>query len=453
MASLKFKNYLWNVLKYLANLNLSIFILLLITIFGVLGSIVEQDQSITYYQTNYPLSSNDFFVLNWKLISYIGLDHVFQTWWFLFTLLIFILTLLSCTFLTQLPSLRNARRWKFFYGKNHKVQKFSFEENYVTQDNSLIAMIYVLLDANFFIFCQKKSLYAYKGLYGRISPIFVHFSIVTILIGSMTSFLCGFTSQEMIPSGEFFHIRHIVRSGIFSQIPSNILGRVDYFNVDYNLDGSVQQFFSKISIFSSSGLNFTSGLLSVNHPLRYYNLTFYQTDWEVNGIKIRINNNTTLERIFIKTVINGRNCWICSLPLITNKQVFFVVFQLNEPIFIFNSSGLIIGKILNQEVFYLNQITCVIDSIMTSTGLQIKIDLGITIVYIGFFVLMLSTFVSYVSYSQIWFYHNLSCFHFLALTNRSIFFFEEDIFSINFLYTSFLSNKNVNIKYIKKTIL
>nr|ARW63655.1 cytochrome c biogenesis protein ccs1 [Chondria sp. (in: red algae)] len=453
MQSFKVKNYLWNLFKYLANLNLSIFILFLISIFGILGSVIEQDQSMTYYQINYPVLNNNIFFLNWKLITYLGINHVFQTWWFISTLSIFILTLLSCTLVTQLPSLRNARRWKFFYSNSNKSQNFSFNESYSVRDDSLMIMIYALLDSNFFIFCRKQSLYAYKGLYGRISPIFVHFSIVLILVGSMSSFLCGFTAQEMVPNGEFFHIRHVVKSGILSIIPSNIIGRVEYFNLIYNIDGSIKQFLSRISILSSNGLHLDTKILSVNHPLRYYNLTFYQTDWEVNGIKIRINYHNFLQRTWTKTVINSRNCWISSVPLSKNKLAFFVMFQLNEPILIFNSSGVIVGKVLIQESFYINKIPFAIENLMLSTGLQIKIDLGITIVYAGFFVLMLSTLLSYLSYSQIWFYKNISSFHFLALTNRAIFFFEEDIFSINCLYTYFVANEVICVKSLKQTIL
>ena len=40
--------------------------------------------------------------------------------------------------------------------------------------------------------------------------------------------------------------------------------------------------------------------------------------------------------------------------------------------------------------------------IISSTGLQIKTDPGIPIIYSGFFFLMLSTLISYITYSQIW---------------------------------------------------
>jgi cytochrome c biogenesis protein len=40
--------------------------------------------------------------------------------------------------------------------------------------------------------------------------------------------------------------------------------------------------------------------------------------------------------------------------------------------------------------------------IISSTGLQIKTDPGIPIIYTRFFFLMISTLISYITYSQIW---------------------------------------------------
>ena len=40
--------------------------------------------------------------------------------------------------------------------------------------------------------------------------------------------------------------------------------------------------------------------------------------------------------------------------------------------------------------------------IISSTGIQIKTDPGIPMIYLGFLFLMLSTLISYITYSQVW---------------------------------------------------
>lgn len=438
MITFYFKNILWNLVKRLANLNLSIFILFLISICCIIGSLIEQDQSLLYYQVNYPVSNINSSIVNWKLIYSFGLDHVFQTWWFLLILVIFILTLLSCTFFTQLPSLKNARRWKFIYNKCYLNSRLSFKDSYSAENNSLIAMIYSLVSSDFFVFSQDYSIYSYKGLYGRVSPLFVHFSIVTILLGSMISFLSSFVAQELVPNGEVFHIRNIVHSGLLSSFPVSIFGFVENFSIDYNIDGSIKQFFSKLSLISSQGQIIESQTIAVNKPLSYRHLTFYQTDWQINAIKICLPDGNVLQKKLFKAIINNKDCWLCKIVIDNHKQIILVVFDLNSPIFLFTSEGLLIGKFSINQLFYINDISFMVNEIFTSTGLQIKIDSGIFIVYLGFFVLMLSTVLSYLSYSQIWFYRVSDLFQFLGSTNRAVFFFEENIFYINLIYNSLI---------------
>lgn len=434
MLNLNLKNLFWICLKKMANLNLSIFILFIISICCLVGSLIEQDQSLLYYQDNYPITNFPFSFLTWKLIYYLGLDHIFQTLWFIVILVVFMLTLLSCTFFTQLPSLRNARRWKFIYSK--EIDRFSgpFISSNLFNDNSLIIMIYSLVYTEFFVFGQGTSIYSYRGLYGRISPIFVHFSIVAILLGSMFSFLSNFLAQEIIPNGELFHIRNIVHSGLLNSFPASLFGRIDDFNIDYNPDGSVKQFFSKLSLLSGQNKVLLFKTISVNKPLKYRHLTFYQTDWELNGLKIRLSNDYILQKKIIKTFINNKKCWLCNIIVDDYKQVFLAIFDLSSPIVLFSPEGLLIGKILIDQPFYLNNLFFVVDDVLTSTGLQIKMDSGIVTVYLGFFTLMLSTILSYLSYSQIWFYISSGLFKFSASTNRAVLSFEENLFNINSLY-------------------
>nr|CRF40049.1 Cytochrome c biogenesis protein ccs1 [Laurencia snackeyi] len=453
MITFDFKNILWNFVKRLANLNLSIFILFIISICCILGSIIEQDQSLLYYQSNYPVSNINFSIINWKLIYSFGLDHVFQTWWFFLILVIFILTLLSCTFFTQLPSLRNARRWKFIHNNYFIKHSLSFQDSYRHENNSLIVMVYSLVSSDFFVFSQDYSIYAYKGLYGRVSPVFVHFSIITILLGSMLSFLSGFVAQEIVPNGEIFHIKNIVHSGLLSSFPANVFGFVENFSIDYNVDGSIKQFFSKLSLISSQGQHLSSKTISVNKPLHYRNLTFYQTDWQINSLKISLSDSHILQKKLFKAIINNKNCWLCKIAINNHKQILFVIFDLNSPIFLFNSDGLLVGKFSTNQIFYVNDVSFIINEIFTSTGLQIKTDSGILIVYLGFFVLMLSTVLSYLSYSQIWFYRVSDLFQFLGSTNRAIFFFEESIFYIDFVYNSFISYSSTSYVLLRYSIL
>ncbi len=68
--------------------------------------------------------------------------------------------------------------------------------------------------------------------------------------------------------------------------------------------------------------------------------------------------------------------------------------------------------------------------IISSTGLQIKKDPGIPLIYTGFLILMLSTLFSYVTYSQIWIIQNKKEIFIGGNTTRATFDFEIEFFKL-----------------------
>ena len=89
----------------------------------------------------------------------------------------------------------------------------------------------------------------------------------------------------------------------------------------------------------------------------------------------------------------------------------------------YNESGKFLGNIeLNESVNFQRPITLL--EIISSTGLQIKIDPGIPIIYLGFFLLMVSTLISYITYSQIWILQKNQKIFIGGNTNRAVFEFE-----------------------------
>nr|WGH12730.1 cytochrome c biogenesis protein ccs1 [Echinothamnion sp.] len=425
------KNFIWKFLKKLANLNFSLFVLSIIALCCILGSIIEQDKSLLYYKLNY---STYYFI-----ITSLGLDHLFRSWWFIFILIVFILSLLVCTFSTQLPSLKNARRWKFVYHKNiFDNNKYIFGNN----DNSqyfVINIIYSLIRLNFFVFCKNSSIYSYKGLYGRIAPIFVHFSIAAILFGSVYGFLFSFVVQEIVPKGEIFHLKNIIHSGFYSYLPSDIIFGVNDFYIDYNFNGSIKQFFSSLSISLNNHIVLYDKLIAVNKPLQFSSITLYQTDWQIDSIRINLGaSNNFIQKKFIKTSINGKSCWLSSFSITNRNNIFLVLFSLDDKLLLCDTSGLILQQVNLGEIFYINSTPFVLQDIITSTGLQIKIDPGILLVYFGFFVMMLSTFISYISYSQVWIYRSFGSLNFLGSTNRASLFFEQDLAYLDKIYSYYL---------------
>jgi len=71
-----------------------------------------------------------------------------------------------------------------------------------------------------------------------------------------------------------------------------------------------------------------------------------------------------------------------------------------------------------------------IDEVVGATGLQIKADPGIPIVYTGFGLLMLSVLMSYLSHSQIWALETAGKLYVGGRTNRAQVSFEREVVEI-----------------------
>lgn len=456
MQSLNFKNKIWNLCKYCATLNFSISLLLLICFFIMLGSIIEQNQSILYYKTYYTVNNPKLFFINWKFVLFLGLDNIYGNWWFISIIILFAFSLIICTLSTQLPSLRNSRRWKFF----DPASKLSLD-NYMIEsnkffNNSINNMIYSLILYNFYVFHKKYYIYSYKGILGRISPIFVHFSMILILLGSMFSFSFSLVFQEMVPAGEFFHLKNIINSGFYSNFNKVLIGKVDNFFIDYNLDMSIKQFFSKISLFDNKGNLLVSKVISVNSPFKFFNLVFYQTDWNMNLLRLKLGliNNVMIQKKLFKTNINNKVCWICSLPINNNRQIYIIISSLKDDFLVVDSDGLILLRIKVNQYFYINHSLIYIQEVLLDTGLQIKLDPGIEIIYMGFLILMITTIISYISYSQLWLSIINKTLNMAGNTNRAIFFFQRDIVLINNIYYKYTFHQNLKKdQYVAKFLV
>lgn len=426
------KNILWNILKKIGNLNFSIFLLLFISCISILGTVIQQDQSLNYYQLNYPIANKFINYINWQIIINLGLNHIYTTWWFILLLTIFFISLIVCTFSRQLPGLKNSRNWKFLQTTS-SLRKF---KDFQILDHKLPSnIVYILNNKQYYVFHKKSSIYAYKGLLGRVAPIFVHISIILTLTGSLIGLFGGCTVQEMIPSGEIFHIQNVIKSGFNSALP-DILGKVNSFDIEYNQDNSVKQFFSSISILNHQGDILDSKLISVNSPLKFRGITLYQTDWQINTIRLQIGTNPSIQKKLNKVKAGNTDIWVCNMPLNASDNIIIIITGLKESILIYDMKGLLIDSLNINDILSINNNSLIIKEIMTSTGIQMKTDPGLPIVYLGFLILMISVFISYLSYSQIWisgqnYNHNLEL---AGLTNRAALTFEEDIIYIQKKY-------------------
>jgi cytochrome c biogenesis protein len=393
------------------SLKFAIFLLIIIALASSLGSFIEQDQSVFFYQENYSSSKKIYGFIDSNLILDFGLNHVYTTWWFLFLLLLLGICLISCTMARQFPLLENSKNFSF------KIKEKSFTELpfFVTIKNIYYlkeAIISKLQKLYFYVFQKKELVYAYKGLLGRISPILVHLSLILILSGASFGAFENFKSQEIIAKGDVFHIQNLVKIGNITSLPSlNI--RINDFWIEYKKN-KIFQFYSNLSILNVKGEEVENKTISVNNPYRYKGIDIYQSDWDLIGIRVQKNTETNYYEYPLFKLKENKKAWITWIEYKT-KRYTIVFDQLQNNALIYNEKGEYVKNVsINDKI----EKDISIVEILPATGLLIKYDPSIPFIYLGFAGLMITTSLSYLPYSQIWILNNKKYSWIGAKTNR-----------------------------------
>jgi cytochrome c biogenesis protein len=258
------------------------------------------------------------------------------------------------------------------------------------------AILLKIQNMNFYIYQNGNLLYGYKGLIGRISPILVHFSLIVILGGSSIGAFKNFKVQEILPKGEIFHIQNPIKVGWLTSLPT-VTTRVNDFWVEYE-NNRVHQFYSNLSILDNYGNEIKEQTISVNNPLRYKNVDFYQSDWNLLGIRVKNKNQNKIYEFPLFPLKKTSKSWITWVNNSEGNEM-LVFDQLQNSFLTYDESGSFLKvKNIGDEI---NTNLAIVD-ILPSTGLLIKYDPSIKIIYFGFGLLMLTACLSYLPYTQIW---------------------------------------------------
>jgi cytochrome c biogenesis protein len=421
------------VLPVLTDLRLAIILLLIIALFSVSGTVIEQGQLPDFYQSNYPEHPALFGFLSWKVIQVVGLDHVYRTWWFLSLLVLFGTSLTACTFTRQLPALKAAQKWKY-YEEPRNFTKLALSAE--LEGVSLPSITPILQQKSYRIFQEKDNiLYARKGIIGKLGPIIVHIGIVAILLGGIWGAMTGFMAQEMISSGDTFQVKNIVDAGAWSSqdVLKDWSVRVNRFWIDYTPTGGIDQFYSDMSVLNNEGKEVNHEKIYVNKPLRYHGVVFYQTDWGISSVRVRLNKSPIFQLPMAQLDTKGKGrlwgTWIPTKPDLS-EGVSLLAKDLQGMVLIYDAQGKLINTVRAGMSIPVNGVNLQILDVMGSTGLQIKFDPGIPIVYTGFALLMLGVVMSYFSHSQIWALQTGKTLYIGGKTNRAQVAFEQEILEI-----------------------
>ena len=396
------------IIRWLSNIKVAIFLLAILILCSLIGSIVEQ----TDKPINQVLEKTGDFSLS-NISTFFRFSNVFNNGWFFGLNLLLGLSLISCTFTQQLPSFDFCRSLNFL---KKFLETEKFDGSLVFPTNWFPFIISRMSTKNYLLFQKSRAIYATKGLIGRLGPVFVHLSLILILLASFISALGGLLAQEFVPKGEIAYLQNFPSDHLIDNLPIYPI-RVNDFWVSH-INGLIHQFYTNISSLNDYGKESTSFTISVNHPFYQQQVIWYQTDWDIIGLKCKLND--LIYQIPVTSISTaGKRLWISWLPFSEIGSTLF--FETLRGDFILPSLNLneSIYAEIGQNIQIINLVNTTILDILTCTGLQVRGDPGEVFLSLGFGSLILSTFISYISYSRIWIIKRLDSIQIGGLTNRA----------------------------------
>ncbi len=265
------------VLKSLSSLNLAIFLLLTLAATSIIGTVLPQGQPLHFYFQKYGPSIG-------KIIKFFHLYDAYHSWWYISLLSLFSVNLFLCSVKRFPFSLELYRRDPFAIDLDKIKRMPVYEELYLKAPfegirPKILEIITQKLGhfktiplENGILLVKDKARWSYFSVYA------VHFSILLILIGGIIGAFFGFRGSIMLMEGETTN--KVIIEGKkrrFVSLPFEI--RCNKFFIDFYPDGTPKEYRSDISVLEDNKEIFKRNI-KVNAPLTYKGITFYQATYQ-----------------------------------------------------------------------------------------------------------------------------------------------------------------------------
>jgi cytochrome c biogenesis protein len=391
---------------FFSSVKLAIFTLCSLAATSIIGTVIPQGESASFYVKNFGTKTAYFFQI-------LDIPDMYYSWWFLGLLGILSTNLIICS-LDRFPSV-----WKIITADNlaispERVEKMSNCRKWEFGTNKLDQIeLTSLLKQNGWNATSKEYnnnelFFSQKGRWSRTGVYIVHASILLIFIGAVIGHFFGFKGSIMIPE-----MRSTQKVFAYQNTQSLDLGfevQCNSFTIEFYDNGMPRTYTSNLSVLKN-GKEVLTKEIEVNSPLTYKGITFYQSSYQGYQdfiVNITENNSGDSKRFilpFQKQMTweeKGLHFGIINAEAAGQKVVRSKVwFQADDhPAsveWLNNNDTKIFTSGAKEYTLSAKQ--------MYATGLQVTKDPGVWVVYIGCCTMLLGLFMAFfLSHQRIWLY-------------------------------------------------
>jgi len=419
---------LWS---FFSDMKTAIVLLFILALISILGTVISQNASPQEYLALYGKHKYD-------IIQLFRLTDVYNSWYYKLVLELVGINLCVCSINRFRVTWQRAFQPNVRIGADRIEKMQRSETTKCTGTLSEAAnKVTAALHARHYrvtedIGSDDIVMFAAKGRFSLWGPYMTHLSLLIIFIGAIFGNRMGFNGYTAIQEGGYT-TTYATQS---SNTEKNLGFRLGLrkFDIGHDIQGNPTAYRSDLQVYEADNL-ITEKVIDVNHPLTYKGISFYQSDYGLSGLKVKItepNGHTTNVDFDVETgsgpfgktftvsgesfkqiSISGKPLTIFVHDLVADYTPGSDVSQSDLPI---NPAAKIMvndrlpaykgldawSKLGWLEVGKSGQfkgLTVTLDGVVNYTELQVARNPGLPVVYIGFALLLAGVFLSfYVPY-------------------------------------------------------
>jgi len=272
----KEKGVLDRLWRFFSSLKLTIFLLIILAITSISGTLILQRGEPQSYIKAYGETG-------YEIIKVLGLYDVYHSWWFLTLISILAVNIIVCS-IDRFPGawrfIKEPLRWpSLAMLKGMKPQErlktaYSLEE---ATDKVWEVLRSKGYKAEKQIQGKEGRVFAQRGVINRMGVYLTHLSVLLILTGGLIGGIWGFTGNMTIVEGESSRNVSIFGTHKVITLPFDV--RCDAFEVTYYPGTMTPKDYRSTVTILEGGKPVVTKDIRVNHPLTYKGIKFYQASY------------------------------------------------------------------------------------------------------------------------------------------------------------------------------
>ncbi len=293
---------IWNLFS---SVRLAIVLIAMLALTSIVGTVIEQNAiKARNIQVISTFVGESMAPAAYRFLDALGFMNMYHSWWFLLLLCLLSLNLMVCSF-DRLP-----RIWKLVTDPMIPLKENVIRNLSIKSESSLAAnpedvckaVEEVIKSKGFFPNVSKEDngslqVYGQKGAYSRLGVYVVHSSILIIFLGAIIGVVWGFKGGLNLTEGSTSDVAYQYGSG--KPIPLGFTIKCSWYETEFYGGSDMPKLFkSELSIYEN-GKEVLKKWIRVNDPLKYNGITFYQSSFGFNP-------NPSDGWLVLKAIVPGR---------------------------------------------------------------------------------------------------------------------------------------------------